>query len=469
MTQGRELAGGLAVLVALVAAQGTAQAAELAVTVRGGMVQLRQGRSADITLGVSAGGRLACGAIRAQGVGARVHTRYTVGAGGGSSGTFSRFLAFFSNGLPDFGSPGNCGVSWDGAPAPYAVRARVTVASNAGRGLYAVPLRATVSNRGFAVGQPLTNHLSGFLRINVVSRRPRRPRRPRWRHSRSGRILVVNANLKAANLTDSRSLRRGTRRMRLFVNRLLRDLRRARQPLPDVLTLQEVISRRGRSAAYVARYLSRRTGDPYRIVVSPARRASLQRPRNSRTAIVANLATMRRPVVKGFVASPCWAWSSACRRSACTCRQAFALIREQGRRGRTFPIASVHVIPRISRLFWCFGQACEAEVARLRRRWVLAVARRLRGVSGRSWTRAVIAGDFNAVRSQPFYGALRGAGFVNAHPWLHASTDPIRRIDFIFTRGRVIRSGYDRRRRGRSRVFEYGYSDHRFLWAAIGG
>src|SRR5919109_691628 len=132
MTQGRELAGGLAVLVALVAAQGTAQAAELAVTVRGGMVQLRQGRSADITLGVSAGGRLACGAIRAQGVGARVHTRYTVGARGGSSGTFSRFLAFFSNGLPDFGSPGNCGVSWDGAHTPYAVRARVTAASNAG-------------------------------------------------------------------------------------------------------------------------------------------------------------------------------------------------------------------------------------------------------------------------------------------------------------------------------------------------
>jgi hypothetical protein len=462
MTHGRGLAGGFGVLVALMVAQGTAHAAELVVEDRGGVpgqVTVPQGKSAEFTLDLAAVGHVSCIALRNSGVGARVHTRYRVGYSGVSSSVLSRFLAFYSNGRPDLTAGGTCGVSWDGAGTPYKVRARVDVATDARPGVHMVPLLTAVSNPAATV-QGLTDDRLGVVRIRVTAR-----------YSRPGRILLVNANLKAANLTDSRSLRRGTGRMRLFVDRMLRDLRRARQPLPDVLTLQEVVNRRGRSAAYVARYLSRKTGDPYRIVVSPARYASLHRPRNSRTAIIANLDTMRKPTVKGFVRSPCRAWSSACRRSACTCRQAYALLREAIRGGRTFPIASVHVIPRINRLFSCRGMPCARRVAQLRRSWVDAVVRRLRRVSGRSWTRAVIAGDFNATRGQPFYRAIRGAGFANAHPWLDAATDALRHIDFIFTRGRVVAADYDRRRRRgpRSRKFDYGYSDHRFLWVSVGG
>jgi hypothetical protein len=137
--------------------------------------------------------------------------------------------------------------------------------------------------------------------------------------------------------------------------------------------------------------------------------------------------------------------------------------------GRTFPIASVHVLPRLKSVFPCgTTRHCLAAVHSLRRRWVLAVVDRLRAVSGSSFTRAVVAGDFNAVRGTPFYTGIRGAGFVNALPNLTSRTDPFRVVDFIFTRGSVFRASFDHRGTKRSR-FDYGYSDHRFLWASLGG
>jgi hypothetical protein len=161
---------------------------------------------------------VSCIALRNSGVGARVHTRYRVGYSGVSSSVLSRFLAFYSNGRPDLSAGGTCGVSWDGAGTPYKVRARVDVATDARPGVHMVPLLTTVSNPA-ATPQGLTDDRLGVVRIRVTAR-----------YSRPGRILLVNANLKAANLTDSRSLRRGTGRMRLFVDRMLTDLRRARQP-----------------------------------------------------------------------------------------------------------------------------------------------------------------------------------------------------------------------------------------------
>jgi hypothetical protein len=464
MTQGRGLAGGIGVIVAMLAAHGTAHAAELTAAERSGgvpgQVTVLQGRSADFTIEVAAFGTVTCVTTRTLGVGARVHTRYAVTAGGASTGTPSGFLPFFSNGRSSAGSPGFCGVSWNGAPNPYRVRARVSVAHDARPGIHTVPLRLVVSNG--ALG-PLQDSRQATVQIRVIQR-----------YSPPGRVLLVNANLKAANLTDSGSLTRGTSRMRLFADRVLKDLRGAGQPLPDIFTLQEVVNRSGRrgpvSALYLAGYLSRKTGDPYSLVVSPGARASLKNSGTYReTAIIANLRTMRWPTASGFVGSPCRAWSGACRRGAPTWSQAYAVIPEASPLGRTFPIASVHVLPRLKSVFPCgTTRGCLAAVHRLRRRWVLAVVDRLRAVSGSSFTRAVVAGDFNAARGTPFYTGIRDAGFVNALPNLRSRTDPFRVVDFIFTRGSVFRADYDHRRLGRG-GFPYGYSDHRFLWAAIGG
>jgi endonuclease/exonuclease/phosphatase (EEP) superfamily protein YafD len=141
---------------------------------------------------------------------------------------------------------------------------------------------------------------------------------------------------------------------------------------------------------------------------------------------------------------------------------------ELARGGGVFPIASVHVLPRLSQLYTCSGRpGCRGAVASLRRRWVDAVADRLRRVSGRNYSRAVIAGDFNAVAGQPFHNSLSRKGFHRVSPDIVTRNDHHQTIDFIFTRGRGLRASFDHRGRGGSHEFPLGYSDHRFLWAGI--
>ena len=291
-----------------------------------------------------------------------------------------------------------------------------------------------------------------------------------------GRVLVIDANLKMAfreaHVQD-------TDRARLFVRRLLSDLREKEGHRPDVLLLQEVVKRTQsgpsggpRSASAVANALSSSTGDPYRVVIAAGSVASPAGTNDSReTAIVANLETMRPPSVKGLVKTPCPRDNRWCRRArrqgrdSRTRHHAYAVIEERGRGGRRFPVATVHLLTT-RKNFGCPDQTgpCARGVARLKADWTRRIADRLKGASGGSWSRAVIAGDFNNTRSDPFYDVLGRRGFRDSLRGVSGAPP----IDFIFTRRRLFEAGFDRRSGGEGKSFPYGYSDHRFLWARVG-
>ena len=292
----------------------------------------------------------------------------------------------------------------------------------------------------------------------------------------TGKILVVDANLKMAFREEHV---RANERARLFVTRLLDDLREKEGHRPDVLLLQEVVKRTDsgpnggpRSASAVASALRSATGDNYRVVVAAGSEASPAGTNDSReTAIVANLDTMNRPTKKGLVKTPCPADNRWCKQAAeegrdsRTRHHAYAVMAEQGKNGRTFPLATVHLLTT-KKNFGCGDRStdCARGVARLKADWTRKIADRLKSVSGKAWRRAVIAGDFNNTRADPFYDVLRRRGFKDSL----RGVDRAPTIDFIFTRQQVLAADFDRRGRTGGKRFPYGYSDHRFLWARVG-
>jgi len=73
--------------------------------------------------------------------------------------------------------------------------------------------------------------------------------------------------------------------------------------------------------------------------------------------------------------------------------------------------------------------------------------------------RAVIGGDFNAKRRDPFHAALLDRGYLRAVG---------ARIDFIFSRLPALAAGKDVIPTGGGR-YRGSYSDHPFLWASFDG
>jgi hypothetical protein len=284
--------------------------------------------------------------------------------------------------------------------------------------------------------------------------------------------MVVSANLKAS--FNKKYINSSGPRMRQFVVRLLDQIyQRGGQWKPDVLLLQEALNRRFKggtiaddlSATRVASELTKQTGDPYAIVVDPGRR---QRPApgvSKETAIVANMETMEWPTAAGFVTSNAFkkkfAFKGPGPRSGARApsrRQAWAVIAESDPKGVVFPVASVHFLTD-KRLGCTKGAPCQPKVNRLKARWSAAVSGTLQGWSGDAFKRAVIAGDWNATRKERWYGDMIGLGFRKA----------IRgRIDYIFTRGELGLTGIDDSFHTGRGAYPLGYSDHRFLWAAVG-
>lgn len=287
-----------------------------------------------------------------------------------------------------------------------------------------------------------------------------------------GRAMVVTANLKAS--FNKKYINSSGARMRQFVDRLLDQIyERGGLWKPDILLLQEVLNRRFKggtvaddlSAARVASELTRLTGDPYAIVVDPGRRQRPTKGVSQETAIVANLETMHLPAAAGFVNSNAFKRKFKFRGPgpegggrAPQRRQAWAVIAERDPKGVVFPVASVHFLTD-KRLGCTKGAPCQPKVNALKARWSAGVSGMLQAWSGDAFKRAVIAGDWNATRKERWFGDMIGLGYRKA----------IRgRIDYIFSRGEIGLTGIDDSHHTGRGAYPLGYSDHRFLWAAVG-
>jgi Endonuclease/Exonuclease/phosphatase family len=288
-----------------------------------------------------------------------------------------------------------------------------------------------------------------------------------------GQIMVVSANLKAS--FNNKYIRSSGGRMRLLSSRLLSHIQRSGGLYrPDVVLLQEALDRQlapgdgvkdDLSATRVASELTQLTGDPYAIVVNPGKRQRPSKGVSKETAIVANLETMQWPEGAGFVASNALKRKLKFKHTgpkgggrAPSRRQAWAVIKERGPDGVTFPVASVHFLTD-KRLGCSKGAKCQRRVNRLKVFWTKQVGEVLRVSAPDSFHRAIIGGDFNTTRKDSTFGGINRLGYRKA----------IRgRIDYIFTRGSRGKSGIDDSHHTGRGAYPLGYSDHRFLWATVG-
>ena len=285
--------------------------------------------------------------------------------------------------------------------------------------------------------------------------------------------MVVSANLKAS--FNNRYIRSSGGRMRILCQRLLAHIYESGGAWkPDVLLLQEALNRQlapgdgvadDLSATRVASELTRMTGDPYAIVVDPGKRQRPARGVSQETAIVANLETMQSPEGAGFIASNAFKRKLRFKHTgpkrggrAPSRRQAWAVIKERGPDGVTFPVASVHYLTD-KRLGCTKGARCQRQVNKLKVFWTAQVSELLRSVAPEAFHRAIIGGDFNATRKDRFFGGVIRLGYHKA----------IRgRIDYIFNRGFRGLSSIDNSVHTGRGAYPLGYSDHRFLWATLG-
>jgi hypothetical protein len=143
--------------------------AELAGTVND--VTVTQGSTANFTVSLSATGAIQCAATLAAPATAKVHTEFSISAGGAvSSSTFSAAFSFFG------GSPinaQNCTVTWTGAPTLYTTSASVSVASGTAVGDYVISLtpnsgNVLLTNQGGAGGK-LADDFATTITVHVVA------------------------------------------------------------------------------------------------------------------------------------------------------------------------------------------------------------------------------------------------------------------------------------------------------------
>ena len=268
--------------------------------------------------------------------------------------------------------------------------------------------------------------------------------------SRAGRPLFVTANLQEG--FGDRDVRR-MGEMRTFVKRLLNQTPSA----PDVLLLQEV---RGRSARYVKKLLSNKTGFPYAVAFGCDRAIWRQNSRRIITqdsAILLNKATMDKMGSGGYITTRKW---TAEFDKPLYRKHAYGMARMKGT-DLTFAMASIH-IPGSG------VKETSQEIAN-------ELASRRPGVNRRS----VIGGDFNTLRK----ARVVNGRVIPARFWKNLTTRPYRYrdsihfgdgplsngVDYIFARAGVHKTGVDTRYNPKMSEDRSGfYSDHRFRWAVLG-
>lgn len=269
-------------------------------------------------------------------------------------------------------------------------------------------------------------------------------------------LLIVTANLEEAwDYSDVQH----RWDMDKFVARLLRGSKF----LPDVLAVQEV---RKSSVKYVARKLSRKSGQPYRVVVMPPSNPFQRykgRAGARETSIVANVATIKVLHDGGMMptaAKP----AHVIEPHDPVFFQSYALLKKRSS-GERFAVMSVHLYPR--------GYLANNDLDKYyRKKWANAMHKKLVNKYGsRKNVRYVMAGDFNqssclrghwskCYQPSPFWKSLIGRGYDD-------TSDDKGQVDLIMSKGKAgalhsMDIGFKKIPRAKR------YSDHPFRWSVLG-
>jgi hypothetical protein len=273
------------------------------------------------------------------------------------------------------------------------------------------------------------------------------------------RVVIVTENLEEAHNhgTDLKNMSEA----KVFVNRMVDTL----NYWPDIVLLQEVIRR---SSTLVAKHLSKKTGDIYRVVVRPGKRVWKKIGDNKLllrdTAIVINTATMKKSGSKsGFLrTATTWADKTATRLLLLK-GHAWGLVKDRASEQK-FPLTSAHLLPGRSvkdsreEFYW--------------KQWSAKIANNLEKRWGGTDYAQTIGGDFNHQRCRyqvswdckpnaPFYKMLtKNRSFIDTFRKATNMKGGLG-VDFIFTKHvDLISAGQD--------TAKDKYSDHVFRWAVVG-
>jgi hypothetical protein len=267
----------------------------------------------------------------------------------------------------------------------------------------------------------------------------------------SDRLTIVTANLlEGFGNHDLRDMSE----MKVFTRRVL-DLV---PNLPDAMLLQEV---RAKSARYVARLMTRKTGQRYRVAVNAAKRPFRRRAGRvvkQDCAIVVNTKTVRMVGAGGYLKIR---YRQAGARTVKKNAYAFVTRRVVDSSDRiSTALMSTHVpgsdlARRVTRM-----------AAFLRRKYPMASPTQMSVVGG-DFNRAAASGKWNNPRFHPWWKIITGKkyGYVDT---VYAA-ERNRGINFIFARRGVVDAGWDekydfRASRGDRARF---YSNHAFRWAVV--
>jgi hypothetical protein len=270
-------------------------------------------------------------------------------------------------------------------------------------------------------------------------------------------VMIVTANVAEA-WVPSDLRKHGD--MNRFVNRVLDEFKYR----PDILALQEV---RRSSAGYIARKLSSRSGQRYRVVVVPPSNPYFPygggRAGAKETSILINAKTMKVLDDGGYLATVAKRVHEVEPHDP-VLHQAFALVKKRNTNMK-FATMSTHLLPR--------NYMVNTKVDKYyRNKWSKQMHNKLRRRYGaRRGVNYLIAGDFNqnvCLRSfggdcrsrSPFWKTLRGFGYRDTAKTFGA-------VDLIWSKGmsgaiHSIDSGF------KSLSASKAYSDHVFRWTVLG-
>jgi endonuclease/exonuclease/phosphatase family metal-dependent hydrolase len=293
----------------------------------------------------------------------------------------------------------------------------------------------------------------GVAAAGVAERSTKVRQRPRARQ-----VLVLAANVQEAwspsDNADPTDLARFARRVSALAPHA-----------PDVVLLQEVTRQ---STQQVVRLLDANTNGRYAVAASagaPPVDVRTDRVFTTETSILFNRRTMTRVGKPRFVATTHAPRHGARGRLREVKRNAMALLRER-RSGITFPVVDVH--------FHTSAQMRPDRIGRSYRLiWVNKVMRAIRRAWPHSAQRAIVGGDFNAVREHwtdgrrvvaKWWRKLRRRGFRDTLYETRRQSG----IDYVFARTRVAGAGVDQTYNPRAKRSSTFYSDHRLRWALLG-
>lgn len=305
----------------------------------------------------------------------------------------------------------------------------------------------------------------GAMLMTVIAQASLPAATAQTQNSPDSRILIVTENIEEA-FGMGRNDPGDMFEIPNFVERLI-----PRTPfLPDVLLMQEV---NYKSSAYLAREMTRQSGQRYVVVARPRQRTTIEYPHQSvheETGIIINAQTMRVVKKSRYTQTDYPRSAAASGQRPQGRRHAHMMLAEKGT-DLQVPVMSLHFARTSDMKSLSVSDSYRAEWARkieslMQRRYGADADGKVSNVAGDFNMDRCVTGSFASCQEARFWKTFTS----RPHRYKDSQYDaglPIG-VDIIFTTGQVFDAGWDEHGKFNESNRKNYYSDHRFRWVVVG-